>query len=366
MLEKEEGEEQFDLTLFILEKISFYKIFIIIFIISLIFFLFVYFFYFSYESFPFQENVCGDGTFSNSCSFVKPYFCFGNKLIEKVSVCGCPNVFAEKDGVCVSDYSHFPEEVFFEYYLDGKKDSIHFFVYEGVADYISDLPRNIYYSNGQNPLIIDFVMNTLEDDIQNEYIKSLAIHIKNLTSDEDDQFRIAVSLVQNIPYNFSDKTAQIGADKGVQYFRFPYEVLYDGAGVCGEKSILLVSLLKEMGYGVGLIYYPDENHEAVGVKCPVEHSINNSGYCFIETTAPSIITDNENSYLGLGKLSDNFKIIDVYDGKSISEDMREYKDAKRIIYFREKLEENRKLSPIEKIIYNRLQKKYNLREFYYV
>jgi len=48
-------------------------------------------------------------------------------------------------------------------------------------------------------------------------------------------------------------------------------VLYEDKGVCGEKSLLLAYLLRELGYGVVLFEFKPENHYG-GRKlkaCPV-------------------------------------------------------------------------------------------------
>jgi len=58
--------------------------------------------------------------------------------------------------------------------------------------------------------------------------------IQNLTLVKEDQMRIAVSLVQNIPYAESEKTFII-RNTLFNYSRYPYEVLYDGAGILRGK-----------------------------------------------------------------------------------------------------------------------------------
>ena len=56
-----------------------------------------------------------------------------------------------------------------------------------------------------------------------------------------------MELVQNLDYDYN-KAENINFQ-----VRFPYEVLYDGKGVCKEKSLLLIKLLSKLGYGVALI-----------------------------------------------------------------------------------------------------------------
>lgn len=108
----------------------------------------------------------------------------------------------------------------------------------------------------------------------------LANDLKKLAKDngyEDDQLVEFVStFVEYIPYDESK------IENNVPYFM--YETLYTNSGVCADKSFLLYSILKELGYGAAIFDYPDALHTAAAVACPKEESSHNSGYCFIETT----------------------------------------------------------------------------------
>jgi len=82
---------------------------------------------------------------------------------------------------------------------------------------------------------------------------------------------------------------------------------------------------------------------AVGIKCPklyANYVYNGTGYCFIETTMPSIITDSEGEYVGVGKLRSEPKIIFVSDGYSFDSVSREYYDAKEYRSLIKKAEQN--------------------------
>ena len=58
-----------------------------------------------------------------------------------------------------------------------------------------------------------------------------------------------------------------------QHWKYPYEILYENKGVCSDKSRLLACLLKELGFGCVLFVYNSENHEAVGIKCPIPDEV---------------------------------------------------------------------------------------------
>jgi hypothetical protein len=86
--------------------------------------------------------------------------------------------------------------------------------------------------------------------------------------------------------------------------------LYENKGVCGEKSMLLAFLLRDLGFGVVLFDFAAQNHEAVGVKC--SNGFRGTGYCYLESTTPVGI-DFSGDWLG--EISETKHIS---DGKSIN------------------------------------------------
>lgn len=313
---------------------------------------------------PPEENSCGDGTPYNDCSVTEPYFCLEGKLIDLSSVCGCPDGFIRKDNTCFSSYETNSKKVYLKYTFHGESYSTDFRVYEGFADYISKVPRSISYSPGDSSSRLDFKLKAINEEEQRKFLIPFVIKIQNITNDKEDQVRIAISMVQNIPFGVSNKTFFFGNSK-LNYSRYPYEVLYDMEGICGEKTDLLAFLLREMGYGVSFFYYLEENHEALGISCPIQNSLIESGYCFVETTGPSIITDNKISYVGIGKLSSTPEIYLINRGKALGENIEEYKDAERLIRIRSSVEEYGIIGPIDRRIRDKIEIKYGLAEKYY-
>ena len=311
-----------------------------------------------------KEEACGDGTPYNSCSSTKPYFCLDGELMDLAYICGCPDGFAKKDNVCTSSYQTDPKEISLMYTLRGESYSMNFLVYEGVADLISKIPRSIYYSDGNQYSRGDFNLKAVSDEEQRKFLLPLVIQIQDITNDKEDQARIAISIVQNIPFGVSNRTLTFGGTK-VNYTRYPYEVLYDMEGVCGERTDLLAFLLGELGYGTASFYYPSYNHEALGIKCPVEESLEGSGYCFVETTGPSIITDNKISYVGVGKLYGSPEIYPIYEGDSLGEGIYEYSDADKLIRIRKSIEKRGRVNIFMHNTYEKLNEKYGLINEYY-
>lgn len=95
---------------------------------------------------------------------------------------------------------------------------------------------------------------------------------------EDQTVEFLVALVQYIPYD----NAKLNQDP--MQPNYPYETLYRDSGICSDKTFLTVAILREMGYGAAILDFPEANHSAAGIACPVADSVNGSGYCYVETT----------------------------------------------------------------------------------
>jgi hypothetical protein len=219
----------------------------------------------------------------------------------------------------------------FKYILRGNSSIINANLYSGIYNKVSSISQPVAcyrYPNDTSPCnneeIRQYYLNYLEEPIERKSVDDFVDLIKVETSNQDDQARIAISIVQNIPYDHSVATPlffQTG------FTRYPFLVLYQNAGICEEKSLLLAYLLRELGYGVVLFEFKSDNHMAVGIKSPVQYSYLNSGYAFIETTTPSIPTDSQGDYGTAGKLTSIPEIIPISDGDSFTSISEEYQDA---------------------------------------
>ncbi|HLA22948.1 MAG TPA: hypothetical protein VJZ93_00210 [Candidatus Nanoarchaeia archaeon] len=302
---------------------------------------------------------CGDGTFYNECSLNKPYYCFEGKLVENSEVCGCPKGFAIEKNSCVSDYQTNPKKISLRYVLDGTEKEIDFIAYDGVKKHASEIPRIIGYENGESLSRSDFKMKAINDNLSREFILPLVKDIQNITNDKDVQAMIAVSLVQNLEWGFSNETYSFFGQK-VNHSRYPYEVLYEEKGICGEKSLLLAMILKELGFGTAIFYNNDENHETVGIKCPLMESWHYSGYCFVETSGSAIITDDKLAYSGGIILDSKPEVIVISDGISLSRWLDFYHDADEIKELRKKMASGKELNPFEEKKFKEIKNKYGL------
>lgn len=301
-------------------------------------------------------ETCNDGTPSGNCSDISPYFCSGGTLIEKASVCGCGTMQVQGDR-CVSSFQEEPKNITLDYVLRGKKREIDFVVYKKLADNLSQIPRSA--DSRENPTLLDFKLKMINNEQQRELLLPLVMEIEKITRDKTDQARIAISLVQSIPFGASTKTLKIG-NIDVDYQRYPYEVLYDMEGICSEKAELMIFLLREIGYGTSFLYYSLENHEAVGIKCPIEKA-NVGEFCFIETTGPSIITDDRTEYFGIvRKLVSSSVVMNVSDGISLGDNLYEYRDAKTLADIRDDMRKYGTINPIQYFQFKWLKRNYGL------
>ncbi len=305
----------------------------------IIVFLFIFLWNFFSDRLDNKESIptCGDGSFYDTCNLNKPYYCDAEtgKLIEKATICGCPDGMTKSEESCASEYQTEQKEINLRYILRGEEKTLAFTVYNGMSDYFFNLPKSINYVGGERLLRSDFKLRNINNQEQKQLLLPLLIAIQNVAETKEDQVRIAISIVQNIEFGESDKKINLPGGNQITYSRYPYQVLYDEKGICGEKSELLAFLLKEMGYGVVFFYNQEENHESLGIKCPVRYSVDDTGYCFIETTGPSIMTDRGIEYVGGVKITSQPEIILVSNGDALGKEMYEYDDAKEMMKLRD-------------------------------
>lgn len=211
----------------------------------------------------------------------------------------------------------------FWYTLRGADRSISYPFYSGVNDYFASVsaPEANLSQGGEH---LDFVNNYRQE----KYLRDFVASIRSSAASPDDQARIAVSLVQHIPYD-SSKAEMNDAGRWFNSY-YPYEVLYNNRGKCDEKSHLLAFLLKELGFGTVIFEFPGEKHSAVGIKSPDAYAFRNTGYAYIESTSPSIITDTS-IQAGSMKIRDfsNPVVIKISDGSAMTSLGEEFADARK-------------------------------------
>jgi hypothetical protein len=228
-------------------------------------------------------------------------------IIAAMLFAGCASS-PETEGPTQEQLYFGPKTIQFNYTVDGEGGTLGFTTYRGLSDYLKEQPRTfscIPKCLSNTSMLLVFINNK----IQEPELERFSQAIDNLTSSPDKRRKIAINLVQNIPYDDAQYlTADIAAD------RFPYEVLYNARGVCGEKTRLLAYILRHQGYEVAYLRYFDEKHSALGIKCPTEYSTQKTGYCFIETTTTAIPTFDQGIYPAFGKLKSVPEILVLSNG----------------------------------------------------
>ena len=272
---------------------------------------------------------------------------------------GCPADCFPVD-IRPTDLSEGDKAVFMNFVYKGQRSGIFFVVNKDVHEKIAALPRSIIYERGKEKITKrDFILPKLNNRLQREKLLPLVKKIKSLTPDVNKQARIAISLVQNIPYDFP-----VVSSANTDYTeKYPYGVLWEQAAACSEKSDLLLFLLKELGFGAATLIYKKEDHRSVGIKCPDAYDVGDSGYCYVEVTGPKIITDNLSRYKGVGNLTD-FTVIKISDGRQLEGVEEEFNDKK--LYYdlinRAKAQ-NGTLKQDDYDLYNSILNKYGMEKY---
>jgi hypothetical protein len=217
----------------------------------------------------------------------------------------------------VTDYRQSPKTTTFSYFTDGTMKTMSYTTYGGLADFLSGTSHSYHY-DPETGVIIEL----LENQDQNEFMRLFIDMIRQRSVTDDDQAKIAISLVQRIPSN------------GIRYSRtatewyYPYETVHNNKGSAADKAILLAYILNELGFDTVLFEFP--NHLAVGVKTSSSHAFSDTEYAFIETTRPTIITYEPDTISGGYTISQNPRIIHLSGGRKALDVSTEYGDAMRM------------------------------------
>lgn len=138
-------------------------------------------------------------------------------------------------------------------------------------------PSNNPPLNPQEDFYSIFISAKKGDDSIDKLISDLKAIASREGYQGDELLEFILAFIQYIPYDFSKLS-------GERIPNFPYETLYKNSGVCSDKSFLAKLILQRLNYGAVIFEFPEVDHNAVGVECPIEDSSYGSGYCYFETT----------------------------------------------------------------------------------
>jgi hypothetical protein len=210
-----------------------------------------------------------------------------------------------------------PKTTSFSYVIDRNRRFMSFTTFGGLSDFFSNTSHSYHY-DPENGVIIEL----LENEVQNEFMRPFIEMIRKRSITSDDQAKIAISLVQRIPYN-GNRYTRTATD-----WYYPYETVHTNKGSAADKSVLLAYILNELGFETVLFEFP--GHMAVGVKSSSRYSFYDTGYAYIETTRPTIITYEPDTGYGGFSLSQNPRIIHLSGGRRTLDVSTEYGDAMRM------------------------------------
>ncbi len=195
-------------------------------------------------------------------------------------------------------------------------------LYKSIYEYYGSINKTIYYDrspdNWETKYYLQFVQNEEDNEIINTIIDTVSKQIRPVNG--DDVVIALTSFVQNLTYDCDKLFSYENVDDHDYETNFPYETLYVQGGVCGDTSILLGKLLKNLGYGAAFLLFDQSNHMAVGVRCPLGNANylkDGVGYCYIETTGTARIGVKP---AGLKEeiLDDTQSIIKISEGESFN------------------------------------------------
>ncbi len=162
-------------------------------------------------------------------------------------------------------------------------------LYQSVFEYYQKQQKKYSYTgelpqNWEDDYYGMFLKTNENDQTIAQLANSLQALGKKHNLNDDQIVELTLSFVQAIQYDDA-KAENILAKTGDESMLYPYEILFQQKGVCSDKSLLEVSILRQMGYGVAIFAYEQNNHMAVGIQCPKSYSSYDSGYCYAETTS---------------------------------------------------------------------------------
>jgi len=182
------------------------------------------------------------------------------------------NKFPEPTGPIAKEYS---------WQYKNKTYNLRETLYQSIDSYYSKKIKGIF--NNFEDISVGRYLNTPEGD---KTIPEVTQKIRELASKnqltDDQTIDLTLSLVQSLPYD------EARAKTDLTHPRYPYETLFESKGICSDKTLLAVAILRQLGYGTAIFTYGQDQHMAAAVQCPSQYSNYNSGYCIAETTASGV------------------------------------------------------------------------------
>ncbi len=169
----------------------------------------------------------------------------------------------------------------------GQDLSISETLYQSLNTYYQGDPqkKSAFYHDRNAEMVMNYGADKTLEKITTK-IQNLA-KTNNLNSDQT--LDLAACMLQSIPYD-SAKAAKILSP---DYYklpvaevlpRYPYETLYEGKGICTDKSYLGAAIFKRLGYSVSLLSFDSERHMSIGIEVPSGYGDFDTKYGIMELT----------------------------------------------------------------------------------
>ena len=156
--------------------------------------------------------------------------------------------------------------------------------------------NNANFNGDYDALYEHYLTKLPGDQTVSDLLKQLRAIARRRNLSDDQTVELTIKFVQTA-ISYDKERVKHLKDPGARA-NYPYETLARGMGVCIDKCLLLIDLLRGLGYGSALINLPKVDHAAVGLACTKGSDVYNSGYCYVETTNPFAIGEVPNALVG--------------------------------------------------------------------
>ncbi len=253
---------------------------------------------------------------------------------------GISNIDLAKIEAYASD-NNFDVQVF-NWHYNQKDYSLEYKFAEETYEIYNKNDKLFYYNQGEEPDDLREAYYQIFFDIDENdndtlgLLNELVILAEKENYFDDEKIEFILSFIQYIPYDH--QKAETENPKA----NFPFETLYLNTGVCTDTSFLAILWLNELAYGTAIFDFPDSNHAALAIKCPVELSLNETGFCYVETTNYfpfGIVPNSLSAGLALGGEVINNPFSSENLGLQEIRLIKEGKSYDKIVDIKEKVEE---------------------------
>lgn len=205
-----------------------------------------------------------------------------------------------------------PKDITLSCDYHGKTYAVTETLYSSLNDfYGTDPKKTISYMTNDNK---SFVFSYEKD----KTLDGITAKIKNIATtnglNEDQTLDLAGCMIQNIPYDtekaqkiLSPDFSKIPTEQVIP--RYPYETLFDGKGVCSDKSYLGTAIFSRLGYGTSLLLFNAQKHMSIGVSTPAGFRSFDTDYGIYELTGQGFMVGDVPDILGnSGLAKSNFEV----------------------------------------------------------